>query len=764
MTLLHCTLYLVLSTAVLAQIMWNTTLYTGYTARPLSCDSDFQRRAYLGILLMSLTAHHLSRRLLATLCLLPLPLLSFAQTLEQALAFALAQNPNITISTQERVLANAQLDEAKAGYLPRLNLDAGVGVAHTRNPVASEVFHNSPDTLVPSLIGLELRENLFHGFQTQYQVAAAKARAKAMGLLNYNSANDLALNISRSYLNIIRDQALLRLANQNLTRAQTLLRDVRTHGTQGLKQTADMSRASDYVAEALTQQFAAQNQLATDRSVFVQLVGQEPQNLSLPVIPLQSGFPTSEAQANAQALAQHPLIQVAQAELDMAKSDFQASKSTNMPALDLVLATNQDHNVHGLRGVDTNTNAMLELKYNLFRGGADHARQVAAASRLMMAEARLEQTKRAVVQAMTVAWNRYITLHKELSYLQKQQTMSFDTFNAYQQQYRAGHRSLTEALFAAQRDYQASQNYEIAITNRILSQLEVSAAMGTLLPVLHLPSPPGAITPNTISTESRVSTSTPTYYNNIAPATTAAVNTPVNIQPPTIAATNVIPEESISPSTTARLTLQKPMRATRQALTKTAPTRPKTIAEPKKLTDHMVIANTQPMQMMMRPAATEEAADASVFHTATVAESTISPAIEPKQSTTIASSQSTFTHPEMTQQAQVAPAFGIAKTTKKPKPKQQLISKQQPTQTSVASQQYTVQLMGDYTLSPLKHYAIKKGITKEAAFYVTELHGRTWYVLGIGEYNSFDKAKAVLQQLPPQLKDRGAWIRPLNPT
>jgi DamX protein len=73
--------------------------------------------------------------------------------------------------------------------------------------------------------------------------------------------------------------------------------------------------------------------------------------------------------------------------------------------------------------------------------------------------------------------------------------------------------------------------------------------------------------------------------------------------------------------------------------------------------------------------------------------------------------------------------------------------------------EYTLQLMGSYSLEGIEAFISSTGEPERFAYFVTRRGSAIWYVLTAGRYPSRDAAVAAINALPPSLADTKPWAR-----
>jgi adhesin transport system outer membrane protein len=161
----------------------------------------------------------------------------------------------------------------------------------------------------------------------------------------------------------------------------------------------------------------------------------------------------------------------------MPRVDFRAYASTESNA----------GNTGGIRG-DTRSNGVeLVLNYNLFRGGADKARERQAVDQKDQARDLQEKACRDVRQTLSIAYSDVRSLDEQLRYMDEHRLSTEKSREAYRQQFDIGQRTLLDLLDSQNEYFEATRSYINARYNQAAAQARTLAGMGQLVSTLGVP-------------------------------------------------------------------------------------------------------------------------------------------------------------------------------------------------------------------------------------------------------------------------------------
>lgn len=419
-----------------------------------------------------------------------LPAFLQAQTLEEAVAQSLTTHPKIKEAFDLYQARMYQHDGAKAGYYPTVDLTGGVGYSDvdnntTRNGAGNP---NVDATQTRKEAGISLRQMIFDGFNTSSNVARTEAEAGAQRLALVSEAENTALRTAEVYINMLRQQEILELSKRNLEVHEQIKSDITKRTTSGLGSTADQTQIEGRVARAYANMAAAENNYRDAESEFIRVVNMQPKDLVQPV-PDGGKLPTSLDGALKIATEQHPTLLSSLQDIEAAKYQHEGAKSGFYPNVAFEVNQNWNDDVGGVNGRDDELTAMVRMRYNLFRGGADVAETKATSALYSQAKDIHMNAFRQVEEGTRLAWNAKESLAKQKEYIQQHVDASYETVQAYKKQFGLGQRTLLDVLNTENELFEARRSYITAEYDALLADYRVMNAMGSLLDGLQFKKP-----------------------------------------------------------------------------------------------------------------------------------------------------------------------------------------------------------------------------------------------------------------------------------
>lgn len=419
-----------------------------------------------------------------------------ATTLEQAIKETLNSHPQISASANSRYSADQDLRAAKGGYLPTLDLAAGTGWERTDNASTRAAGEHLRD-LQRSESSINLKQNLFNGFATTSEVARQQATVNSRAFSVLSTAETTALTTIQSYLDVLMQERMVKLAEDNLKSHERIFDQIRLRTQQGVGREADFAQAEARLAQARNNLLTEQTNLADSRTNYLSATGQEAVNLTLPQATMT---PASLAEARHVMLANSPLLKQAEADIEATRQQYEAANSRFYPSVDLDVGRAMDNNVDGTRGHNQEWQAMVRMRYNLYNGGSDKAQLSSYAYKMQEAQDVKNNALRQLNEELSLAWNALQNAKQQVPIAKDYADRSVVVRIAYQEQFSLGERSLLDMLdsenevFSAQRRYVQLQFIEMFTTYRI------NARIGDLLKQLKIQAPSASQPLNEIQT------------------------------------------------------------------------------------------------------------------------------------------------------------------------------------------------------------------------------------------------------------------------
>ncbi|MEM8948695.1 MAG: TolC family outer membrane protein [Pseudomonadota bacterium] len=420
-----------------------------------------------------------------------------ADTLEDSILRALSFNPDVGVVQSDRRAIDQELRQARALYLPSIDLRAAIGPEFTNSTGTRARDSRPPGGDASALLTrmetqLTLTQMLFDGYATDSEVEKQLARTNSAAYRVAEAAEFIALDAIEAHLDVLRNQDLVRQAEQNLAAHQVILNRIREDSGFNKFKLSELNLSEARYAAASEVLATAKGNLRDAKARYVRAAGVEPDDLENRPVP-KGTLPRGAESAAQRASVNSPTIKIANADIDVAKADLKGSRSGYYPRIDLEVGTAANRQIDGFTGSNVDAQALLVLRYNLFRGGGDIAREREAFSRLGQSRETLRQARNEAEEQARLSFNALRTAEARVLALSRQTNANAATRQGFAEEFDAGDRNLLDRLDVENEYYLSKANLTTAEYTRDFAVYRVLAVTGDLLPTLDIDHPKESI-------------------------------------------------------------------------------------------------------------------------------------------------------------------------------------------------------------------------------------------------------------------------------
>ncbi|WP_439858924.1 TolC family outer membrane protein [Pseudomonas sp. MBLB4136] len=426
-----------------------------------------------------------------------------AMTLSEAIQSTLDNHPEIHAGINSRLSSDEEVNIAKGGYLPTVDLLVGYGREHTDSPTTRAQGNHNTETLNYRNAELRLRQMLFDGFNTPNEVARTEAVVNARAYRVLGTSESLALRTVEVYLDVLKRRELLSLAKNNLLAHQRINDQIDLRSRQGVGSTADLDQSQARLALAQNNLYTEQVNLADAEANFFSAVGRMPDELASPAT-VRGSMPADLSAARQTVMDNNPFLKSAQADVHAAEKQYEVAKSTFYPRFDVEVATRADDNLQGDEGHSNGWRAAVVMNYNLFNGMRDKARLQSTAHQINESMDIRNNALRVLNENLALAWNAMENARLQTPKARDYADYTARVREAYQQQFRLGQRTLLDLLDSENELFTANRRYSEVRYTEEFSMYRVIAAMGDLLRQQQVVVPAEAVALSEVKSEARL--------------------------------------------------------------------------------------------------------------------------------------------------------------------------------------------------------------------------------------------------------------------
>ena len=159
-------------------------------------------------------------------------------TLNDCILLALENNNDLKRSKLQTKSSTINYKQSKNELLPNLNMNYNIGVNDGRS---IDPFTNSYSNqqLTFSTLGVNLNTTIFNGFRVLNSIKQSKFNMKASEMELEEAKQNLMLQVTIGYIQILNSRDLLELSKSRLTTTETQLKRLQTHYDEGVGNPVD---------------------------------------------------------------------------------------------------------------------------------------------------------------------------------------------------------------------------------------------------------------------------------------------------------------------------------------------------------------------------------------------------------------------------------------------------------------------------------------------------------------------------------------------
>ena len=321
-----------------------------------------------------------------------------ADTLETALAKAYEYNPSLKAARAATSAVDENVAIAKSGYRPTLSIDGGYSDSKVNSNRSTRPIDGYERTLAATI-----SQPIFSGFQTVNSVSSAKSSVKAAQASLMSTEQSLLLNAATAYLNVLRDEAIVRLQKNNEKLLKKELEETRERFKVGEVTTTDVSQAEASYASAQSQRISAEGDLEASKAVYKQVIGEDPKETQDPK-EIEKMFPKSMEEALEYAKVHNYDLNAAKHNLKSKKYDVKTSQGELLPSVNAYASAgrlkSQDY-TQDKNPTDNSVELGVNFSIPIYNAGSSRAK--------------IRQSKYYRWQAQEDVLNAQDTLHSEIT-------------------------------------------------------------------------------------------------------------------------------------------------------------------------------------------------------------------------------------------------------------------------------------------------------------------------------------------------------------
>ena len=413
---------------------------------------------------------------------------SSAETIKDALEKVYSNNPELDEQRANVRVKDEDVSKAYSYARPKASISATAGPQRTmiRAPAGIDEFSSRryqtdqySGKPVNATFGLQFP--VFHGGKTRSAGSQAESGVFAARADLHDTEQQALLKGATAYMNVLRDTAVLRLKQKNIAVLKEQLRVTTDRFNFGEVTGTDVAQANASLAKAQSDLAAAIGALETSKSVYEQVVGEEPKSLQPPAS-LESVLPSSREEAIRTALVEHPAVVSVFHQIDAAAAAIKVAQAAILPTASVGAQVIQQYDSYfGYpKTRQFGAQLMAQLNVPLYQGGAEYSSIRQFKEQLGQSRLHADVMRNAVRAGVVQAFSQYRTAKAAVTFNMKAVKAAEVALKGVRDETAFGQRTTLDVLNAQQSLLDARVNLITAQRDTVVGSYSILAATGRL--------------------------------------------------------------------------------------------------------------------------------------------------------------------------------------------------------------------------------------------------------------------------------------------
>jgi len=404
-----------------------------------------------------------------------------AETMQEALSAAYRNNPDLRGERARLRVTDENVPQALSGWRPTISAAAGVGVDRARTSQIDE------QNLTPVVRQLDVTQPLYRGGRTVAQTRQAESQVMAGRAFLESVEQAVLLTTITAYMDVLREQANVALATNNEQVLARQLEATRDRFEVGEVTRTDVAQSEAALSGARSLLVTARGRLGVQRATYARVVGNLPGVLE-PAPPLPP-MPPSLQDAIGIATAENPDLEASQHIEEAAQYGVRVATGALLPSVSLVgrVLRADESSFEDIASRSDSIQAQVTIP--LYQSGSVESQVRQAKELANQRRIEIEQTRRAIVERTTQAWEDLQSSHARIETGRDQVRANEIALEGVRQEALVGARTTLDVLDAEQDllnsrvGLVASERDEYVSGFRLLSAIGALSAERLGLPV-----------------------------------------------------------------------------------------------------------------------------------------------------------------------------------------------------------------------------------------------------------------------------------------
>ncbi len=407
-----------------------------------------------------------------------------AQTLQEALANAYANNPTLLTARAQLRVVDENVPQALAGWRPTVSITSSAGVldAHSRSRTLNGrgeqlgiYSHLERQTMSHAVTATQ---PIFRGGRTVASTRRAENQVFAQRARLLATEQQVMNDGANAYVAVIRDAELVRLNTNNEQVLSEQLRATNERFRVGEITRTDVAQAESRLALARSQRAQAEGNLQASRAVFVRVLGLAPQRLAAPQ-PLRAPVRTQQ-EATQVAAANNPAVVAALFDEAAGRDFINVQMAQLLPQASIQAQGFRNDNPTLPHTRLTGAQITANVTVPIYQGGAEHSQVRQARQDAQRLRAVVDDQRNTAIQQAAQAWETLASTRAQADAVRAQIRAAEIALDGVQREAIVGSRTTLDVLNAEQELLNARTSLVQSLASVVNASYALAAALGRL--------------------------------------------------------------------------------------------------------------------------------------------------------------------------------------------------------------------------------------------------------------------------------------------
>lgn len=404
---------------------------------------------------------------------------TWAQSLEQALAQAYANNPSLAAQRARLRAVDESVPQALSGYRPTARATASIGRSYSETQIERSGTSNS--ALTPKTAGLSVTQPIYDATVSP-AVRRAENLVQAQRATLMSAEQEVLLNAATAYLDVVQNQAVLTL---NINNERVLKRQLEAAGDRfrvGEYTRTDVSQSESRLSGAVASRISAEGQLATSRATYERVIGAAPGPLKAPKPTFK--LPATLDETVVMAKANNPTVLSAAFNEAAQQATVDQQFGRLLPSVSLNAQTSRTWDGSRSSGllVERQDAAQVtaQVTIPLYQAGLPEAQVREAKQTANQYRMQIDDARQRAVEGAVSAWQSLATTRASIKSYRDQIKAAQIALDGVRQEAQVGSRTVLDVLNQEQELLNARVNLVRAERNEMVAAFTLLSAIGQL--------------------------------------------------------------------------------------------------------------------------------------------------------------------------------------------------------------------------------------------------------------------------------------------